>query len=70
MFRLFNFPIIYKDKFILSHEPLHDIGRFVNIHGHVHDKSLDSNKHINVSVEMIGYKPINLDKIIVNYRKE
>lgn len=45
---------------ILSHCPIHEseIGRFSrNIHGHVHENSLDDSRYINVSCEVVDYTP-------------
>lgn len=59
------------DKFILSHIPIHpeSISRWVgNIHGHVHDNSLNDNRYINVSVENINYTPIDFESIREKYR--
>jgi calcineurin-like phosphoesterase family protein len=37
----------------------------INIHGHIHHRSVpDSNKHINVSAEITGYKPKLLNEVI------
>jgi calcineurin-like phosphoesterase family protein len=50
----------YKD-YIFTHCPIHEseLGRFkANIHGHVHEKSLDDPKYINVSCEVVDYTPI------------
>lgn len=57
-------PIIYEDRYILSHQPtLYDVGSgFYNIHGHVHGRESDlDNRFFNVSVEVIDYKPINFN---------
>jgi calcineurin-like phosphoesterase family protein len=43
---------------------------YVNIHGHIHSKSMDGNQHINISVEQIGYKPINFECIKDKYSVE
>lgn len=54
----------YKE-FWLSHAPIHPEelrGKF-NIHGHVHYKSLDDGRYINVSCENVNYEPISLDEI-------
>jgi len=51
---------------ILSHCPLHEswIGRFrKNIHGHVHENSLDDSRYFNVSAEAINYTPILISEI-------
>lgn len=66
-------PIIIDEyKLMLSHVPLLDTiikDGYINIHGHIHNKELDNNcfskdKHINVSVDVTGFKPISLDEII------
>jgi len=49
--------------FMLSHIPLHKMSiklGFVNIHGHLHYRSLDDPSYFNVSVERINYTPIEL----------
>lgn len=54
--------IKYKD-FIFTHCPIHEseIGRFYkNIHGHVHENSLQDNRYINVSCEAVDYTPVEL----------
>ena len=59
-------------KIILSHRPLMDEqipDGYVNIHGHMHNSDLDEkiyskNKHKCVSVELIDYTPIELNKLI------
>jgi calcineurin-like phosphoesterase family protein len=56
----------YKN-YILSHCPIHEseIGRFLkNIHGHVHENSLDDNRYINVSCEVVNYTPVLLEEVI------
>jgi calcineurin-like phosphoesterase family protein len=47
--------------FILTHCPMHEseVGRFTkNIHGHVHENSLDDDRYINVSCEVVDYRPV------------
>lgn len=34
------------------------------IHGHIHNRTLDLKDHFNVSVEMIDYMPIELNKLL------
>lgn len=61
-----------KYKVILSHRPLSDdqIPKgYINIHGHIHEKVLDENlfdknKHINISVDVINFTPIDINKLI------
>lgn len=60
-----NYPIIVDDFYILSHEPvfLNEHMPYVNIHGHLHDKSYECKQYVNVSVEKINYTPILFDDI-------
>ena len=47
--------------FILSHCPIHEseIRRFTkNIHGHVHENSLEDERYINVSCEVVNFSPV------------
>jgi len=47
--------------YILSHCPVHEseIERFgKNIHGHVHENSLNDERYINVSCEVVNFTPI------------
>ena len=53
-------------KYILTHRPLKldQIGEgMTNLHGHIHnyDKGLDKDKYINVSCEVLDYKPTWID---------
>ena|SRR3990167_379231 len=50
--------------YILSHCPIHpcEVNRFkANIHGHVHENTLDDNRYRNVSCEVVNYTPILLE---------
>ena len=64
------YPIIIHDFVVLSHAPLEFMNRncpFFNIYGHVHDDLRYEDLTMNaacVSVERIGYKPIELNEII------
>lgn len=52
---------------ILTHCPIHEseIGRFKkNIHGHVHEKSLDDDRYINVSCDVVDFTPQPLDNLL------
>lgn len=48
-------------KYILSHEPLEESTGLINVHGHIHEK--ESLSGINISVERIGYEPINIEDL-------
>jgi calcineurin-like phosphoesterase family protein len=77
-FKLSQYAQIFKDvrayhvldKFVLSHIPVHpySVTRWkANIHGHLHDSVLPDKKYINVSVEQIGYTPIDFELIRSKY---
>lgn len=59
--------IDYKKQFILTHCPIHpsqlEFRYSYNIHGHVHENTLDDPRYINVSAEAINYEPIEFSKI-------
>lgn len=62
-------------KLILSHVPVPNIKipyDYINLHGHIHNKKLidgysakiySLDKHINVSVDTINFKPLSLEEI-------
>lgn len=54
---------------MLSHVPLPDSmikEGYINLHGHIHNKSFSEDysdeKHINLSVDVTGYKPVSIDE--------
>lgn len=55
-------------NFILSHIPIHPTElsyRYgTNIHGHVHEKTLEDSRYINVSCEVIDFTPQTLEQLI------
>ena len=59
---------VYTD-ILFSHEPKDISPDKINIHGHIHNTPLssefDPNTHFNVSVEVLDYKPIELDEILI-----
>jgi calcineurin-like phosphoesterase family protein len=75
--RVSKFPIIWGEKYILSHAPLQlDFGDYINIFGHVHNNGSKCEKPGRskcVSVEMVKYTPIelgDLNDIILKDKKE
>ena len=72
MFEVSKYPIIYKDFWILSHNPLYmnDSMPYCNIHGHIHSRKMEGNKYFNVSVECIDYKPILFEDIKKHIMKQ
>ena len=56
-------PLVIGEKLILSHEPLTNVNWAFNLHGHVHSKAKkNDNLHYNFCLEVIDYKPINLNQ--------
>lgn len=54
-----------KYGFWLSHCPIHpdELRGQYNIHGHVHRKTLNDRRYINVCCENVGYTPVDLEEI-------
>ena len=52
-------------KFWLSHAPLHpdELRGKINVHGHTHHHVIDDPRYVNVCLEQINYRPINLLEI-------
>ena len=47
-----------------THMPLADVpAGVVNVHGHTHDEPPRRSRHINVSVEQLDYRPVDLGRI-------
>lgn len=60
-------PGVFKHKgFWVSHAPIHpaELRGIKNIHGHVHSKTIDDSRYINVSVEAVNGVPLCLDEIL------
>lgn len=54
-------------NFTASHMPLPLKGLrdgAYNVHGHVHQRSLEDNHYINVSVEVRNYTPVSIEEIV------
>lgn len=60
-----NHPVVFRKQYVLSHEPVSrgSFTKYINIHGHSHNKQIDSDSYINVCVECVGYTPISLQEI-------
>ena len=61
----------HKGTFWLSHAPLHpdELRGCINIHGHVHQNSIQDDRYINVCVEMTYGVPQSLDDLHEKYRE-
>ncbi|AIQ47879.1 phosphoesterase [Paenibacillus sp. FSL R7-0273] len=60
-----EYPLIYKDFFFLSHEPMYMNKHmpYVNVHGHIHGQKYEGKHHYNICVEHTGYKPLSFEAI-------
>ena len=57
----------YKGNYILTHCPIHpcelDYRFSYNIHGHVHENTLNDPRYINVSCEAVNYIPVEFNQL-------
>lgn len=60
---LYSGPLFISDRILLSHEPIPYLPYVINIHGHDHNGS-ESDNHVNVAANVVGYTPINLGHLI------
>lgn len=72
---VYDYPIIIKDFWILSHEPLYVNTNmpYANLFGHVHNSPIFktySSQHYCVSAERINYTPISFDDIALAIQNE
>ncbi|WP_313641618.1 phosphoesterase [Paenibacillus sp.] len=60
-----EYPLIYKDFFFLSHEPMYMNKHmpYVNVHGHIHGQKYEGNNYFNICVEHWNYKPLTFEQI-------
>ncbi|WP_039836528.1 phosphoesterase [Paenibacillus sonchi] len=60
-----EYPIVYKDFFFLSHEPMYMNKHmpYVNVHGHIHGQKYEGNNHFNICVEHWDYTPLSFSQI-------
>ena len=57
-------PLFISDRIVLSHEPLIYMPYIFNIYGHDHSSWTQNENGLNVCSNVIGYKPLNLGKLI------
>lgn len=56
---------------LLTHVPIHEGSLFrkgsfmTNVHGHIHQNKIDDERYVNVCVEKIDYRPINIEELRV-----
>jgi calcineurin-like phosphoesterase family protein len=63
---VYPYPAVYEGKYILSHAMVDMFkgSRFINIHGHIHNRESGIPNCVNVSVEMTGYTPVLLEDVV------
>ena len=65
---VYKYPIIFRDFYMVSHEPLYINSSmpYINIHGHLHSNNINNNtkQYFNASVENINYTPILFESIL------
>lgn len=59
-----------RNEYWISHYPIHpdELRGKLNIHGHVHSKTIDDNRYINVCCENVGYAPVTYQDIKDGWR--
>lgn len=72
---VYDYPVIIKDFWILSHKPLYVNTNmpYANLFGHVHNSPIIktySRQHYCVSAERINYTPISLENIILKIKNQ
>ena len=74
VYAVYDYPIVYKDFWLVSHEPMY-VNRnapYANIFGHIHSnpeyRSV-SPRSFCVSVERTGYKPVSFEEIAEAVKK-
>lgn len=61
---VYDYPVYLSNRLILSHEPQWPLPKScANIHGHLHKALLDSDCHVSVSCNDIGYKPYKFSNL-------
>jgi len=62
---IYKYPIILEEFYMISHAPLflNNNMPYVNIHGHIHEKTMEGGNYFNVCVEHINYTPIEFKTI-------
>lgn len=58
-----KYPIYLTRRIVLSHEPVQVGDTIINIHGHLHNATLNLDNYINVSAHMCNYKPLSLKNV-------
>lgn len=68
--RVYDAPIIFRDWFILSHEPIKYLTSampYINIHGHTHDEEFANPQRLNVCWEIYEGYPVLFEDLIAPF---
>lgn len=60
---VYSGPLTVGPKLILSHEPIEIDGMF-NIHGHIHNLTVPTDRDLNVCSMNVNYTPVNLNQLM------
>lgn len=68
--KIFVWRIFKEHEMILTHVPMHPFSlrekpniQYTNVHGHIHDKSIQEKDYLCVSVEHTNYAPISIEDV-------
>ena len=71
--KVYKHPVYYNKRVLLSHHPHPVPSCTLNVHGHLHGAVLDSPNHVNLSIDVRGYKMFSekdIQNIVSNLPKE
>lgn len=61
------YKVFPKHKMVCSHIPVHENQMYrwqLNVHGHMHERTIDDKRYMNICVEHTNYAPISLHEIL------
>ena len=61
--KVYDHPVWFSPRIVLSHEPIPVEDDILNIHGHLHNSQLDKVNYLNVNIHRMGYKLCSLKQI-------
>lgn len=66
---IYEYPIFLSQKLVVSHFPIAVYKDTINIHGHLHGSKLQDINHINASIHVANYKPIEQNNLAAVFAK-
>lgn len=61
--KVYDHPVWFSRRILLSHYPERVDDDVINIHGHLHNSKLDLKNYINVNIQNLNYKLLSLKKV-------